>query len=95
MNLALSATDADEDSLTYSAVNLPDGLNIDPFAGDIFGTIAEDAVSTTPYSVTVTVDDGNGGTTPQTFNWIVNDATLAVTGASVPAPRERTQATSP
>ena len=85
VNLALSASDADGDSLTYSAVNLPDGLNMDPFAGTIFGTVAEDAVTTTPYAVTVTVDDGNGGTTTQTFDWIINDAALAVTGATVTA----------
>ncbi len=29
------------------------------------------------------MDDGNGGTTTQTFNWIVNDSAMTVTAASL------------
>src|SRR5579872_5661880 len=82
--LALSATDADSsDTLSFSVDNLPDGLDIDPSTGIISGSVAEDALQATPYSIIITVDDGNGGTTTQTFSWIVNDSALAVTTASL------------
>jgi PKD repeat protein len=44
----------------------------------ISGVVAEDAVSSTPYQVTVTADDGNGQTVSQNFEWIVNDSQVAV-----------------
>jgi hypothetical protein len=81
--LTLSASDADGDSLTYSASGLPDGLYLDPFLSTIDGTIAADAVSPTPYSVTVTADDGNGGVTSQTFTWTVADAPLSAQGVPI------------
>ena len=84
VNVVLSASDADSnDTLSFSAVGLPDGLYIDPVAGVISGSVAEDALQATPYSVTVTVDDGNGGTTTQTFNWVVNDSVLIVSAGSL------------
>ena len=82
VNLPLSATEADGDTLFYSADGLPDGLWVDPFTGVISGTVADDALQTTPYAVTVTVDDGNGGTATQTFNWSVNDSVLGIEAAS-------------
>ncbi|HEY7426509.1 MAG TPA: putative Ig domain-containing protein [Gemmataceae bacterium] len=76
VSLQINASDADGDSLFYSATGLPDGLYIDPFSGIISGTIADDAVSTTPYQVTVAADDGNGQTANQTFTWLVNAPAL-------------------
>ena len=78
VNLPLTASDAAGYTLTFSATNLPDGLNIDPSSGTISGTIAEDAITTTPYVVTVTAADGVGETTSQTFTWLVNDPALSV-----------------
>jgi hypothetical protein len=81
VSLALTASDADNDPLTFSASGLPSGLNLDPYSGVIYGSLATGAVrSGTSYVVTVTVDDGNGGTASQTFNWVVNDTTLAAQG---------------
>jgi len=85
VDLILSATGAVGDTLTYAAVGLPDGLNIDPNTGEIIGTIAGDALRTKPYPVIATVDDGNGGTTTQTFRWIINDAALSITASDIGA----------
>ncbi len=85
VNVQINASDADGDALTYSATNLPDGLDIDPFAGVISGTVADDAASTTPYPVTVTADDGNGQSVSQTFNWTINAPSITAQGAPVSA----------
>ncbi len=60
-------TDRDGDVLTYSATGLPDGLTIDPETGVISGRVALDASENGPYHVTVTADDGQGGTAEATF----------------------------
>jgi hypothetical protein len=75
VSLAVSATDADGDPLTYTASGLPAGLNIDPGSGTIDGTIATSAVSSTPYSVTVMVSDGQSSSS-QTFHWTVGAISL-------------------
>ncbi|HEY7309296.1 MAG TPA: putative Ig domain-containing protein [Gemmataceae bacterium] len=86
VNLQVNASDPDGmDTLFYSATSLPDGLDIDPFSGIISGTVADDAVSNTPYAVTVTADDGNGQTVSQTFNWLVNDAPITAQASPVSA----------
>ncbi len=86
VNLALTATDADSDTLTYSATGLPGGLVIDPSTGLISGTLGGTAtLNGGPYTVTVVVDDGNGGTDSQTFDWIVNDTTLTLASATASA----------
>jgi Putative Ig domain/GDSL-like Lipase/Acylhydrolase len=59
VSLDIDATDADSDQLTYSARNLPPGLNINPTSGLISGTISYEAYTGTPYNVMVKVtDDG-------------------------------------
>lgn len=74
-------TDIDGDTLTYSATGLPGGLSIDPATGVITGTIDANAsvVNGGSYAVTVTANDGNGGTADTTFTWAVdNPAPTAV-----------------
>ncbi len=65
-------TDADtSDDLTFTATGLPPGLAIDPDTGEISGTIALGSSANGPYLVTVTADDGHGGTVSLTFEWEV------------------------
>jgi hypothetical protein len=78
VNVQVQASDAAGYPLTYGATNLPDGLSIDPSLGLISGTVADDAASTKPYSVTVSVSDGVGETTNRTFQWAVNPSPIAV-----------------
>jgi hypothetical protein len=83
--LAVQARDSDGEALTYAADGLPDGLSIDPASGVISGTVATDAADPTPYTVTVTVDDGYGPAPSQTFTWVVTDAPLKTQGVPVSA----------
>ena len=72
--------DLDGDMLIFSAANLPAGLTIDPATGIISGTIDASAsqVNGGVYAVTITADDGNGGTVASTFRWTVtNPAPIA------------------
>ncbi len=69
INLAISATDADDDVLAYGALNLPAGLEILTDTGKITGTVTGIGF----YTVTVTVDDSNGGVVETIFTMDVND----------------------
>jgi hypothetical protein len=73
------AADTSGGTLYYSATGLPDGLFINPDTGLIFGTVAADAASATPYQVTVTATDGANSNT-QTFAWTVNAAGAVTLG---------------
>ena len=84
VSLNVNAADADGFAVGYYAENLPDGLFIDPFTGNISGTIADDAVSTTPYTVSVTASDEFGDATTTTFQWTVNAITTPVTAEVYP-----------
>jgi len=70
--------DIDGDDLTFTATGLPQGLTIDPVTGTISGTLDPAAVVDAPngdgvYTVTVTVDDGEGGTASLTFTFVALD----------------------
>jgi hypothetical protein len=78
----LSASDSNGDALTFSETGLPDGLSLDSNTGEIYGTVADDAVSSTPYAVVATVDNGQDGTGTQTFGWIITAAPLAAAAGS-------------
>ena len=82
LNASTYFTDADGNTLTYSATGLPTGLSIDPVTGVISGTIASGASGATGangYSVIVTASDPAGASTTQTFTWnIANVAPTAV-----------------
>ena len=75
-------SDVDGDALTITAAGLPAGLTIDPATGIISGTLAGGASQGGVggvYTVTLTADDGNGGTVSQDFTWTVtNPAPTAV-----------------
>ena len=63
----VEASDPDEDTLTFSATGLPNGLSINASTGLIQGTVS----TAGDFNVSVTVDDGNGDTDSINFNWIV------------------------
>src|SRR5207244_2436318 len=76
VSLAITATDSDGDALTFSATNLPAGLNINSSSGVISGTVGSQAAGS--YAVTVSATDGfNTGST--SFTWTVNDITTPTT----------------
>ncbi len=70
--------DIDGDTLTYTATGLPPGLTLDPATGIVSGTTASNASAGGPngdgiYPVTVTADDGKGGTVTTTFTWTITN----------------------
>ncbi len=78
VSLQLSATQIDNNPLTYSASNLPTGLNIDPETGLISGTVDPSATLGAPYAVTVTAtDDVTNLSANQSFNWTISAANVA------------------
>ena len=71
-------SDPDGDDLTYSVTGLPAGLMIDPATGEITGTLDNSASQGGPngdgvYTITVTADDGEGGTITDTFELTVTN----------------------
>ena len=58
-SLGVVATGGDG-NLSYTAVNLPPGLFIEPTNGQIGGTVAMNAIEGTNYNVVITVDDSDG-----------------------------------
>ena len=74
VNLAVTASDPDGDTLSYAATGLPPGLTINSAMGDITGTVQQAG----SYSVTITVDDGNGGSASGVFDWTVSAPSLVV-----------------
>lgn len=72
--LQVSASDADNDTLTYSAQGLPPSLFINSQTGLISGNIQ--IASSGVYAVTVSVSDGNGGVTNELFEWSITNNSL-------------------
>ena len=67
VNLQVGATDQNSgDILTFSATDLPTGLSI---SDD--GVISGNATALGSFNVTVTVDDGNGGSSDANFSWSI------------------------
>jgi len=64
-------SDVEGDTLSFSASNLPGGLTINSATAVISGTIDSSASGSSPYSCSVTADDGNGGTVTASFTWTV------------------------
>lgn len=68
VSLAINASDGDGDNLSFSANGLPAGLSIDSASGLISGITNVTATT----NVTVTVQDGHGGSGTVSFTWTVN-----------------------
>ena len=68
----ITATDPDKDELTFTAQGLPEGLSINPSSGLITGATQEGATLSSPYEVTVRVQDVGGLADQGTFNWYVD-----------------------
>ena len=77
VSMQIVAIDPDGDSLSYGAVNLPDGLIIHSTSGLITGTLTNSAAENSPYQVQVTVSDGKPlGSTTIGFDWTINYVNL-------------------
>ncbi|MCH1507135.1 MAG: FG-GAP-like repeat-containing protein [Verrucomicrobiales bacterium] len=93
IGLALAGSDPTNDVLTYSAVNLPLGLQIDQSNGVVSGTLSESSAGN--YSVLVSVSDP-WSTVSQSFSWEVRPpesapaVVLSTGAASVMGPFEVT-----
>jgi VCBS repeat-containing protein len=75
LNVANRFSDIDGDTLTYSSATLPTGLSIDA-NGNITGTLGTSASHGGPngngiYTITITANDGHGGTVDQSFTLTV------------------------
>ena len=73
--IAVSGSDPDGDTLSWSATGLPSGLSIAPATGVISGVIGYDAGAGSPHTVTVrATDDGVPGLFGEaTFTWSIGD----------------------
>jgi len=79
VSLQVSASDPENNILTYDATGLPTGLSINHTTGLISGTIANNSAKT--YEVTITVTDNGtpqGNAVPVKFNWVVTSAQTGV-----------------
>jgi len=78
VSLQIEATDGEDDSMTYTASNLPDGLSIDMSTGLISGTITTGASANSPFAVDVIVTDDGSPTEASTisFTWTVTDVVV-------------------
>ena len=70
VNLPISASDPDGNTLSYSATGLPAGLSINAATGIVTGTLSTAGTS----NVTVTVNDSQGGTAWTGFIWTVTSS---------------------
>ncbi|MBI2808873.1 MAG: putative Ig domain-containing protein [Planctomycetes bacterium] len=77
VSLQINASDADGDTLSYSAMGLPTGLNINSGSGLISGTVSSSAQTSTPYLGNITVGDGSSSPN-QNFNWTITESYVAV-----------------
>jgi large repetitive protein len=79
-SLALQASDADGDALTFSATGLPPGMAVGSGNGIISGTPS----AAGSYSVNVSVQDSRGATAGTTFTWTVLAASTVVNPVAAP-----------
>lgn len=70
VSLMLHALDDNSEQIIYEASNLPPGLSIGQFSGEVSGT----PTSAGTYETLITAKDGKGGVTRVTFVWTINEA---------------------
>lgn len=75
VNLQINVFDPFSD-LSFTAANLPPGLTINTSTGVISGTVASGADSGSPYQVTVTVSNADGGSKVVNFTWQIGETQL-------------------
>ncbi|MCX6681833.1 MAG: Ig-like domain-containing protein [Methanoregula sp.] len=73
LTFTVSATDADNDALTYSLVGAPQGAEIGLSSGIFTWTPGYNQGRTTPYTVTFSVSDGLGGSADKTASITVTN----------------------
>ena len=83
VNLAMTAFDANGDTLSYSVIGLPVGLSIDSSSGVITGS--PNTVGS--YSVNVNVADSNGDSDSANFAWTIGEPIICTTYSSTDIPQ--------
>ena len=79
-----TASDPDGSPVTFSVEGLPPGLSLaDPTTGEISGTLDNGSYASTPYSVTITVEDDTSHLASQTFKWLVQDAPISASADNI------------
>ena len=73
MATAENFSDPDGDTLSYSAIGLPESLAINPLNGRITGEVEVGAAAGSPYRVTVSVIDQDGDTAQDSFLLLIAD----------------------
>ena len=76
LNVTGAFADVDNDTLSFGASGLPNGLSIDPATGLISGTLASSASQGGVggvYTITITANDGHGATAAQIFSLTVSN----------------------
>ncbi|UZS00164.1 putative Ig domain-containing protein [Chondrinema litorale] len=75
INLAVVASGG-SGNYTYSALNLPLGISVEPTNGQISGNIGTGSSTNSPYNVTITVTDNELSNVSSTtnFTWVVNSS---------------------
>ncbi|WP_206018233.1 Ig-like domain-containing protein, partial [Pseudoalteromonas sp. Z9A5] len=76
INFAPFFSDIDNDTLSFSATGLPNGISIDAVSGVISGSFDSNASSSSPYTITITADDNNGESVSESFTWSVDNPPL-------------------
>jgi hypothetical protein len=71
INLWVAGTGPAGTAFHFTATGLPTGLTMSG-VGDISGTVSGTAMDTSPYSVTVTVSDGQGASASGSFRWYIH-----------------------
>ena len=78
-NLSTAFSDLDGDTLSYSKVSLPSGLNLDTTTGVISGNVTRPGT----YNLTITADDGHGGSSNASYQLRVDAPALPSVGKSI------------
>lgn len=96
ISLPIVAIDPDGDVLSYSAINLPPDLSINSDSGLISGSLSGEAAANSPYTVSVTVSDGNTSVDIE-FEWAISTLSEPnrVPEPSTPTPEPPTSTPTP